>query len=398
MPLKRLKGLSNEDRRAVKNVAPADSASTSSTRARTRKKPARSVALQEALARRAFKKWKVRRNVYRRLAVRVGNGATVEDVLEIEAQSMEEDGDDAAYVLRDASRLMRNGKSLAEALRRWVPNDEMGVLATSEESDALPENLEYFIETRRRMTRVTTAFRNACVQPVIYLATIYSVLLSIAKYSIPKLQASGTADHATGFGRLLLTASSYVNSWVGLIPPAIFIVLIFIVTRSMSNWTGPVRVVAERYFPYSFYRDSQGFVWLSGYLSMFKAGRSDIEILAMQAKYASPWLRERLLHYRRMMVNGKSLAAALATPISTGRQPFAFPNKSIINDIKAMGETELFAEKMRVVLSTWANELEEETLEKSKIFGFAFEVAMYIMMGVLMVGMKSLVTQIATTH
>lgn len=163
------------------------------------KKGGRPTWLQESLARKAFKQWKVRRNLYRRLAVRVKNGSSVEDVLDVEAQTLEEDGNEAAFVLKEASRLMRGGKSLSEALRRWVPTDELGVLATSEASDALSENLEYFIETRRRMMRVKTAFRNAAVQPVIYMLTVYGVLWSIAKYSVPKLSSSGAADHATGF-------------------------------------------------------------------------------------------------------------------------------------------------------------------------------------------------------
>jgi type II secretory pathway component PulF len=362
------------------------------------KKAGRSAWLEEALARKAFKKWKVRRNLYRRLAVRVKNGSSVEDVLETEASALATDGDPSAFVLREASRLMRNGHSLSEALKKWVPADEMGVLATSEAGDALSESLEYFIETRRRMTRVKTSFRNAVVQPVVYSFTVYAVLWSIAKYSVPKLASSNAAAHATGSAKMLLGLSAMVNSWQGMVPPALFLVGAVVIARSFTRWTGPLRVLAEQRFPYSYYRDSEGFVWLSGYVSLMQAGKADVDILSTQAKYASPWLRERLSHYKRSMVNGKSLAQALLTPMRPGKPAFGFPNRDIINDIAAMNESDEFPQKMREVLSNWADELEESTLEKSKVFGFALEICMYVIMGLLMMGMNSLVSQVAGTH
>jgi len=366
---------------------------------RTKVKPlGRNAWLKESLARRAFKKWPVRRNFYRRLAVRARNGAATEDVLEMEADALDSSGNDAGYVLRQASRLMRNGHSLAESLRQWLPPDEMGIISTSEAGNALSDNLEYFIETRRRMHRVSTAYRNAFVQPVIYLLTVYAVLWSIAKYSVPKLASSGAAAHAVGMAKLLLQLSDLVKSWQGMVPPIIFLVLAYVIAKSFSRWRGVLRVKAEKYFPYSYYRDSEGFMWLSGYVSLLKVGQADVDIFARQAKYASPWLRERLLHYRRAMVNGKSLAQALSTPIAPGKPSFRFPNPTIINDIAAMGESAEFPIKMKVVLDNWAEEMEEETLEKSKVFGFGLEIAMYVIMGGLIVAMNSLVNQIAVLH
>lgn len=354
--------------------------------------------LQEALARRAFKKWTVRRNLYRRLAVRVRNGSSIEDVLDMEAKALAEDGNKGDYVLREASRLMRNGNTLAEALKRWIPADEMGILATSEGGDSLSDSLDYFIETRRRMHRVTTAYRNAFVQPVVYLLTVYGVLWSIAKYSVPDLASSGAAARATGLGKLLLTSSELVNNWQGMIPPVLFLALAYAVGRSFSRWTGPLRVVAERWFPYSYYRDSEGFTWLSGHVSLVQVGLSDVDIFDRQLKYASPWLRERLSHYRRAMVNGKSLAKALSTPMSVGKPAFRFPNPDIIRDIASMGDSTGFPEKMRKVLDSWAEEMEEQTLEKSKVFGFSLEIGMYAIMGFLMLAMNSLINQISVMH
>jgi type II secretory pathway component PulF len=373
-------------------------ASAANSKAGVVNKNGRGSGLQEALARKAFKKWNVRRNLYRRLAVRVRNGAAIEDVLDMEAKALAQDGNKGAFVLREASRLMRNGHSLADALKRWIPPDEMGILATSEGGDSLSDSLEYFIETRRRMHRVMTAYRNAFVQPVIYLLTVYGVMWSIAKYSVPDLASSGAAARATGLAKLLLTSSELVNNWQGMIPPVLFLTLSYVVARSFSRWTGPLRVVAERWFPYSYYRDAEGFTWLSGHVSLLQVGLSDVDIFARQLKYASPWLRERLSHYRRAMVNGKSLAQALATPMGAGKPAFRFPNPDIINDIAAMGDSTGFPEKIRKVLDSWAEEMEEQTLEKSKVFGFSLEICMYVIMGFLMLAMNSLINQVSAVH
>lgn len=354
--------------------------------------------LQEALARNAFKKWTVRRNLYRRLAVRVRNGASTEDVLDMEARALEHEGNPAAYALRSASRLMRNGHTLSDSLKKWVPADEVGILATAETGNALSDSLEYFIETRRRMHRVTKAYRNAFVQPVVYLLTVYGVLWSIAKYTVPDLVSSGASAHTSGMGSMLISMSNVVNSWQGAVPVVLFLLVVFLIFKSFRSWTGRGRIAAEKRFPYSYYRDSEGFIWLSGFVSLLQVGQDEVDILNRQAKYASPWLKERLMHYRRSMVNGKSLAQALATPIGPGKPSFGFPNPDIINDIAAMGESSEFPQKIKKVLENWAEEMEEQTLEKSKVFGFALELCMYIIMGLLIVAMNSLIQQIAMVH
>jgi type II secretory pathway component PulF len=350
--------------------------------------------LEEALAKSAFRKWNVRRNLYRRLAVRVRNGASIEDVLTTEAKNLDKQGNHAAYVLRSASRLMRNGHSLSEALGKWLPDEERGVLSASEAGKAFSHSLEFYIETKRRVKRVVTAFRNAAQQPVVYITISYFLLWSLAKYSVPKLKTWHSLSQLTGSAKVLIAVSDFVNSPLGMALPAVSFLIGLLIVWSFPRWTGRLRIQAEKHFPWSYYRDKEGFIWLSGYVSLLEVGRTDVDILARQAHIASPYVRERLLHYRRSMVNGKSLAQALSTPLGQKMPSFDFPNPDIINDIAALGDGRDFPIKMKNVLDSWAEEMEQETLEKARRFGTRMEIIMYALMTYMFFGMGALINQL----
>ena len=173
------------------------------------------------------------------------------------------------------------------------------------------------------------------------------------------------------------------------------VALAALVVYSLPRWTGKYRVMAENYFPYSFYRDIQGYAWLMSFTALLRAGMADVAILKLQGKHASPWMTERLNAIWWRMDNGSSLPDALLAK-ARGGVPLGFPNPDIVDDIASMSGFSDFPERISKIAITWAVELEESVRQKATRFGAIAEAAMYGVIALLLVSVNSMSEQLST--
>lgn len=341
--------------------------------------------------------WPVREALYRHLSAQVSNGVTVELALDtFRARLQRNKRVSCDKIVADITRRMRDGSTCSAALAVWVPQDEVSVISSGELSGNLPRSLDLVIEAKRRIKRVNSALKTAMVAPTVYIAAVYGMLWAIGKYVTPGLEQALPKSKAQGLVSALYTASDFANSWWAIVPPVMFVVAVIIVIRSLPEWTGKGRIAAENVFPYSFYRDIQGYSWLMSFSALLRAGMPDVEILKRQTANSTPWLKERLHALWWRMDNGSSLPAALLAKGKNGMPAFGFPNPDIVDDITSLAGFSDFSERIAVLAVQWANDLEGATLARAKSFGFVMEIFMYAIMGLLMVAINSMSTQIGS--
>lgn len=337
--------------------------------------------------------WAMRVKFYRHMAAQLANErpavTAMEDFYE---RLVRRNKKDAAGVMGDMIRRMKNGVGLSGALAAWVPPDEALIISSGEQSGELSRALDLAIDARERVTRVRRVLLGAMVQPGIYLAATYVMLWVIGATVLPTLSGAIPESRAQGIAKSLYTLGAMATSWQALIPPVLACMLVAVVFVSLPRWRGPWRVMAENYFPYSFYRDMNGYTWLLGFSALLRAGMPDVEILRRQVQHASPWLVERLIAIRTMMEDGASLSMALR---GQGKKRFGFPNPDMIDDIQSMNGFPDFSERIAKVATQWADELERRTTRFGKAFGLAAELAMYGALGFLVFAINSLSTQLS---
>jgi type II secretory pathway component PulF len=340
--------------------------------------------------------WKTRAALYRHLSTQFANDIAAIPALEMFQARLQRRGKrDSAKVVGDMVRRMKDGKNLSEAMGVWIPQDEIMIIASGEMSGAPAQSFDLILEAKGRVAKVKRALTSSLVTPAIYLVALFGMLWGIGAFVVPGLQQALPTSRAHGLIGALYVASAFATSWWAILPLVLVTILAVLVVWSLPQWTGRWRVVAERTFPWSFYRDIQGYTWLLGFSALLRAGMADVEILKRQAKQADPWLRERLVMMRRQMENGASLPAALYG-VKFGGRPAGFPNPDMIDDIASMAGFKDFAERIAKVAVQWADELEWRTMARAKTFGFAVEMAMYGAMGFLMVAINSLSTQMGS--
>jgi hypothetical protein len=340
--------------------------------------------------------WKIRSALYRHLSTQFANDIAAIPALEMfQARLQRRRKKDSAKVIGDMVRRMKNGKTLSEAMGAWIPQDETMIITSGELSGAPAQSFDLILEAKERVAKVKRALTSNLVRPAVYLVALIGMLWGLGAFVIPGLQQALPASHAHGLIGALYVASCFATNWWAILPVVAVLILVVLVIWSLPRWTGGWRVRAEHYFPWSFYRDIQGYTWLLGFSALLQAGMSDVEILKRQAKQASPWLKERLVSVRRQMENGASLPEALYG-VKFGGQPAGFPNPDMIDDIASMSGFKDFAVRISRIAVQWADELEWQTTVKAQTFGFLVEMAMYGAMGFLMVAINSLSTQMGS--
>lgn len=340
--------------------------------------------------------WKTRVSLYRHLSTQISNDVnTLDSLNRFLVRTEKKKSKTVAKIIRAMVRAMKNGQSLSNAMAPWIPVDESMIISSGEISGNVSRAFELVIESKERAQRVSNTLKSALFSPAIYIMAIMGMLWGIGEYVVPSLALALPPDRATGLIGGLYSASAFATSWWALLPIGILAALIALVVWSLPRWGGPYRIIAERHFPWSFYRDIQGYTWLLGFSALLRAGMSDVDILSRQIERANPWLRERLVVIRRQMTNGAGLSEALAG-LKIGGKHAEFPSPDLIDAIDSMAGFRDFPDRISRVAQQWADEMERSTAIRARMFGLSVEIVMYLVMGLLMVSINSLSTQMGS--
>lgn len=342
--------------------------------------------------------WKLREAFYQHICDQVGNGIALDTALKnFRARLIRNKKHAQARIVLLIIQKLQNGRKFSESLEGLVSSDELAIIASGELGGKLPFALSLILEQRARATRLKQTLRQGLSSTVGHLLITCGVLWYLASAVIPQLESAVPASSARGLVHALYVVSGFVNSpWILLVPIILFAAVFFFIW-TLPRWTGQQRLIAEQYFPYSYYRDLVGYQWLMIFTTLLTSGIPDVAILQMQSKGASPYLRERLsLLYHRLRSGGMSLAEALIAPVGHSNQAMNFPSPDINESIIALYGFANFPERIAKLVTTWAQQIETRTLNLAKSISTFFEFAMMFGMAILILAVQDLANQVGT--
>ena len=133
------------------------------------------------------------------------------------------------------------------------------------------------------------------------------------------------------------------------------------------------------------------------FATLLASGISDVQILQMQAKGASPYLSERLsLLFHRLRSGGMSLPEALIAPTRQGGLSMNFPSPEINESIIALYGFANFPERITKLVTTWASQIEARTLALANTTSKFFDYSMMFGMAILILAVQDLSNQVGT--
>lgn len=346
--------------------------------------------LEHLLARLAFN-WPMRAALYRHLSVQINNGINQVAALEtFKRRLVRKKRYSCITIINDIIHRIRNGIQLSVALRIWVPNDESFTISGAEMAGNIEQAFELLLNSKTKIESVKKAILTAFTTPLVYLCAIYGMLWAIGMFFLPQIRQIMPLKNIQGTGKLLFQVGDIATSFWILIPIILILLQCFWIFWALPNWTSKYRTIIENVFPFSFYRDLHGYVWVLTFASMLQAGISDTYILREQSRFASPWLRQRLMALQFRMINGEDIADALE------KIGFNFPNPDMIDDISSMSGFEDFPLRLIKRTIDWSNEMEENVKKNVRQVGFFFNIVMYSLILILLLGINSLSVQIGS--
>lgn len=205
-------------------------------------------------------------------------------------------GQPLAVILSRVIDALHKGQSLDVAFYKWAPHEEIMLIRSGKRTAGLPEALMDCVDLIRARQRIKSAVLRAVGYPLVLIGMFIALLLVISLHTIPAIAMMSDPAAWTGSAAMLYAVSNFVASWFGALALLILFCVVIAVFISLPYWTGPLRIKADNYPPWSVYRLIVGSVWIFTVVTLLKAKISLEFILSdsVNSGVLRPWLRERV--------------------------------------------------------------------------------------------------------
>lgn len=258
---------------------------------------------------------KQRVNLYKRLKSFIEEQFPVYDSLVKFKLRFEKRKDFKAKVIDLWLVKMQNGSSFSEAIEGWVPDAELNLITAGEEGGGLENGLGEAIKFAESSMRIKSAVINGSIYPVVLLVVIIGFIALFSVQLAPTYLKILPLSMWPDMGQRLYAVSKFIiNDWWVVL--SVISVTTVVITKTMGNWTGPVREIFDKFPPWSIYKTYHSSSFLISLSSMMKSGTPLNDglkrIKAVSSKWVSVYVAEMMKNLKKGGKNfGKHLDVGL---------------------------------------------------------------------------------------
>lgn len=290
-----------------------------------------------------------------------------------------------AMVLADAKRALTGGsKTLASAIKHWLPDNEAIQLASGEEAGQLAECLRGLIIMTQNKSKMLGAVLAELAEPVLLIVLSINLLNQISQKIVPIMSRSHDLSQSTGNTYIMYLLATGVQNY------GIYLLGLGILFTVWVIWSLPrrgdtqFRMLLEHFPPWSIYKAIQGATFLLNVAIMLRSHIPLYRTLELMQQFASPWLKERVDTTMFGLRQGRSLGVALANA------DYDFPDKDVLPFIIVLSQQKDYEQALNTLALKWI----ERTLKKVKGILTGVRIFLYMAIAylafVLFAGMTSL--------
>jgi type II secretory pathway component PulF len=304
-----------------------------------------------------------RLKVYKKLASLLRNRFSLMDSLErvhdIITNGGKSPNEPLAVALACWSRSLQNGEPFSEALKGWAPARERLMLSVGDVSD-MESALDNLIKVAEGSSRMIGPLTSALGYPAFLMMMAVLIIYGIGVYMVPPMIDAAPNTIWSGTAKDLVAVSYWIaDYWIIAFSslPTVFIVIFF----SLSRWTGKIRVMFDKFPPWSLYRVFTGVSWLLALAALVKAGTPVSSALRSLRGDASKYLRERIDSALVYINNGDNLGDALH------KTDMGFPDPEVVGDLRIYSELDNFEQALDQMANEWLEESVEGITQKASL-------------------------------
>ena len=207
--------------------------------------------------------------------------------------------------------------SLASALHGVASATELTMIdATQAAGDsAMADGLLFLSETVNKTDAMVATMRKAVMYPIMLLLMFASLLVGFSLNAVPILTQISPPSQWPAMGKALYAVSEFIahfGIWMGIGIVGFFATLFYFLPR----WTGQLRKHADKWLPFSLYRDYASSMMMISLAALMRSGISLRSSLERTYKNSSPWGK---WHIRQVLINlSKSSDGTFGKAFTTG--------------------------------------------------------------------------------
>ncbi|MCA8355595.1 type II secretion system F family protein [Burkholderia cepacia] len=337
--------------------------------------------------------WRLRRQYYEQVAPQIELGLSPITTTENMAVRLDRRGwleRRKAVAFRLVRERLENGEPLAEALGDDLPPFERSALAAGERAGRVQNAMRLIVEIGDMTGRMREQLWARMGAPFVLTISLYATLLLIGLMIVPSFEQIYPSSRWQGWASAMAWLGNFSTGWGLPVMTAMVLAVAGATWYSLPRWTGSLRMRVDAFlFPYSLYRELEGFGWLLAYSALIRAGVSEINALRGQIDEATPWLRSRLEPVLLEVEDGRDLGSAL---LLAGN---GFPSEDLIDEIEAHSQLSGFSDRIEPIAREYARRLEKRMKALASFLSAIAGSATVAAMIVLQLGANDLSLQLA---
>lgn len=314
---------------------------------------------------RDFARWQFRSDARTRQGLWKKLGKLLRDGIPIiaglqEIRGLRKPGAPVSVAIDEWVRGMNNGRKLSDVVLPWVSAEEAMLIMAGEQSGSLDDALDSVVKVAKAAAAIRGAVISGLSYPVFLLCMAFGALYFFGYKIIPAFARAVRADAWHGLARTMVDAAAFVQHWLHWIGVAVLLLLVAFFI-ALPRWNGRVRVVLDRFAPFSIYRVMQGSSWLIALSALVQAGMRIESAIEQLGRNASAWARVRCDAALKGLRAGRDLGDSLE------RSGYEFPDRAIISDLRLYATKSGFDEALRAIGDQWITESVEHVAALMRI-------------------------------
>lgn len=293
-----------------------------------------------------------------------------------------------AIVLQDIIQRKKNGGSLGQAIKPWVPTEDVMVFEAIENSDDFVANLRTYMVMLEKKKKIKATIVGGIIYPIMLIAGVIAIMTYFGTSIVPVIGQILPIEDWYGPAIFLRFMNDFAMNYV---TPTVIGLIGFLsaIMISLPRWAAGGRIVADRFPIYSTYRMYTGISFLMSMASLIQGGMTATQAIERLRPQAVPYVAYRLTKVRNQLLEGNNLGAALHKA-KTG-----WPDQTMNLNIKIYAETQDLSAQLSKLSMGWIDEAQHNI---SSTMGLIRNIAMIAVAATLLGivgGVFSLQTQIS---
>lgn len=222
----------------------------------------------------------------------------------------ENKNDQRVYILGRWRKAMETQGSLLKEIIHWIPESEVVMFKTAEETGEWVKCLDSLIFQVEKQSEIKKVVIGQMGYPVFLSIFLVAIMFGFGNYGVPMLAEMLPVNRWPEFSMPLHNISVFIAGNIHLVIVGVIAALV-VVFKLQNKYVGKARPYMDRFPPYNVYKAMQGASFLISLASLLKAGIPVIDAVRIIEENSSPWVKSKIKNINKAFNKGDTGAGAL---------------------------------------------------------------------------------------